>query len=259
MEHASARERLQDYFSEKIPSFYDAVLNAGIRPERYAWPFLPYVGEAFQAGTGRGILFVGKATGAWSDRCDGYGNLKECMDRRITAAELLALTKWVVLERVLPHYANEHPKSPLSSLFWRRCYVLSIRTFRNDSRFECPRDATLARECFTGIAWTNLFKVGMEKGNPDSTMRQFLLRSFDTLGDEINLIRPDVVVFSTGRSYDAFLQDSSARVKVLEREDRVSKVSGLPPFVECAIRTPHFQSVPNNELSRIAELMARAG
>lgn len=42
----------------------------------------------------------------------------------------------------------------------------------------------------------------MEAGNPDDTMRQLLLRNFDTLAGEIDLIRPDVVVFSTGPSYD---------------------------------------------------------
>lgn len=80
--------------------------------------------------------------------------------------------------------------------------MLTARTFRNDPSLECPRDPKLAREYFTGIALTNLLKVGMEAGNPDDTMRQLLLRNFDTLAGEIDLIRPDVVVFSTGPSYD---------------------------------------------------------
>ena len=99
MKQGSIGDKLREYFSEKIPSFYRVVKETGIRAERYAWPFLPYVGEAFPEGSGPRILFVGKATGAWADNWKGqdYGNLKECMERNIGASELLELTKRVVL------------------------------------------------------------------------------------------------------------------------------------------------------------------
>ena len=121
-----------------------------------------------------------------------------------------------------------------------------------------PRDPKLARECFTGIALTNLFKVGMEAGNPDDTMRQLLLRNFDTLAGEIDLIRPDVAFFSTGPSYDYFLQHSSLKAKGVHPKERVSEVANLPPFVKCVIRTPHFRTLRNNEVPIIAALMAGA-
>ena len=135
--------------------------------------------------------------------------------------------------------------------------MLTARTFRNDPSLACHRDPELAKECFLGVAWTNVFKVGMKVGNPDDTMRQLLLRNFDTLAGEIDLIRPDVVVFSTGPSYDYFLQQSSLRAKVVHPKERVSDVSDLPPFIKCAIRTPHFRVLTNSGLPMIARLMTR--
>jgi hypothetical protein len=58
--------------------------------------------------------------------------------------------------------------------------------------------------------------------------------------------------------YDAFLHESSVKAKVIQPKERVSEVSGLPSFVSCAIRTPHFRSLANSELPMIADLMARA-
>jgi hypothetical protein len=264
MKDGQIRIELDRFFSERLAPFYRAVSEANeINVERYSWPCLPYVGDAFESGHHPRILFVGKAPGAWSDRTaeeiqrQGYGNLGECLQRNKTASDLLELSKDCVLQRVLPFYAGGQTDWPLQSPFWRRCYVLTVRTFRSTPNLNCPRNRELSAECFKGIAWTNVFKVGNARGNPDGVMREFLLENFNTLRGEIERIEPEIVVFSTGSTYDKFLQ-RSLNAQVVSPAERVSEVEGLPSFVKLAIRTSHFQKLRNDELTVLAKKMIRA-
>jgi predicted glycoside hydrolase/deacetylase ChbG (UPF0249 family) len=88
-------------------------------------------------------------------------------------------------------------------------------------------------------------------------MREFLLENFNTLRGEIERIEPEIVVFSTGSTYDKFLQ-RSLNAQVVSPAERVSEVEGLPSFVKLAIRTSHFQKLRNDELTVLAKKMIRA-
>ena len=118
------------------------------------------------------------------------------------------------------------------------------------------RDAETAHACFHRITWTNVFRVGGFAGNPDSRMIQLLLNEFNTLRDEINILKPQVTLFSTGRSYDDLLCQALGITSVnFDQRGPFSIVSGLGDSVKVALRTQHFQRLTNLQVEEISKLL----
>ncbi|HEV2234328.1 MAG TPA: hypothetical protein VGV68_13120 [Terriglobia bacterium] len=131
---------------------------------------------------------------------------------------------------------------------------------QSDPELGYERREEWARKSFRELAWTNLFKIGWAGGgNPGAEMRSFL-RSFGFLLDEIKkVIKPSVVVFSTGRNYDPYLREALGEGIVIEPdpvEPYIGKISG--GFGCRGYRTPHFQRLTNAELYRLCSLLCGA-
>lgn len=247
------RAAMDKYFAAKLPTFYAAVKESRIPVSVYAAPCLPYIGSAFCDERSPRVLFVGKATYGW-------GCLTEAIDERWTAGEWIGDSESFILERVLPFFGRLQPgpHGCYHSSFWRRIYSLTCRLSCGRADLSYEREADQARRCFATIAWTNLFKVGTVAGNPDGRMAELLLTHLNTLPDEIRILRPRVVVFSTGSTYDYWLSRSlvvfGAKVEV--PSERISAVSGLPG-VKCALRTPHFQACTTEEFDELCRTVVR--
>jgi len=241
---------METYFSDKLAKFYTVVKESSIRLSDYAAPCLPYVGNAFSKDGSPRILFVGKATKGW-------GRLEEAIDGKRTAADWLGDSEIFILERVLPFYGRLQPGAAgyYQSSFWRRIYSLTCRVMLSQADSSYEREAHRAQGCFEAIAWTNLFKIGTYVGNPDTRMRELLLAHLNTLPDEIEMLQPHIVIFSTGSTYDDFLFRSLGTT-VEHPSDRVSVVSGLPD-ASCALRTPHFQSCTTGEFDGLCRTVFR--
>jgi hypothetical protein len=107
----------------------------------------------------------------------------------------------------------------------------------------------VSEKCFRSIAWSNVFKVGPPKakrGNPNQELIA-VQKKENTLKEELEILEPDVVIFSTGPRYDDFLSDflpitcmsdaapNHLGIKEIEIEDLDALV----------FRTYHFQYGPN--------------
>lgn len=158
---------------------------------------------------------------------------------------------------MLPYYGRLPTGEPLlHSPFWSRVYRLGTRLFLGDAALPFVRREDWARACFGQIAWTNVFKIGGScGGNPPSEMRELLLSNFSFLGDEIEIIKPRIVVFSTGSGYDQILSRSVGMEVDLEPDRNAPEIAALRTRTgRLGYRTPHFQRLRNQDLDRLCAL-----
>ena len=136
--------------------------NPRINRQKLAAPFL-----SCSLSKNVPILYVGKATG---------GDWHMHKFRGSVAERLKCTRDWVAAIK-----RNEY-----TSAFWRFAVELSQRA-SNDS------------EALSNITWTNLCKIGVKDGNPVGEYLTFQHElAVETLGLEIKLYRPKLVVFVTG-------------------------------------------------------------
>ena len=130
-------------FEADIAELYNKLSKSSLRLDRYAWPFLPYIGSTFGNEGNPRIMYVGQATAAWSDDPwhhlipGGHGTLDECVNAGVGTRELLDISNRFILRRVLPHYGvypgdtDHHPCDPGIAL--KRCYQLTAGWFWGDA------------------------------------------------------------------------------------------------------------------------------
>lgn len=243
------QECLSDYYSKRLPCLYQGFASNHIAKDNYSEPQLPYVGEDFEAQDAPRLLVVGKAPNSWHGRHLGCTPAEESLER----------SRRFIRERVMPYYANlpsQDPLGPCRTPFWTRTYLLGVRICRREPTLAYERREDWAQQCFRQLAWTNVFKVGgCEGGNPNHAMCEHLLQHFNTLPDEMEIIHPHVVVFSTGTSYDRHLRISLDVGLEGLGGHRMAIVRGLPPFVSLGVRTCHFQRLTNQALDRLCTLI----
>ncbi|MGH9325808.1 MAG: hypothetical protein ACRD2B_03855 [Terriglobia bacterium] len=253
MANDGPRAVMEEYFAQKLSAFYARVTTERVNPANYAAPCLPYVGPAFFEEANLRMLFVGKATNGW-------GSLGNAIADVWPAVKLFADSERFIRERIIPFYGRLPPGDLgcYQSSFWRRIYSLTCRVLASQADLEYQREATRAQRCFGEIAWTNLFKVGTSTGNPDSRMSELLLECLNTLPDEMQMLKPRIVIFSTGSTYDHFLSRAFSETLIIERpRERFSLVGGLAG-VACALRTPHFQACTNGEFNELCRTVTAA-
>ena len=77
------------------------------------------------------------------------------------------------------------------------------------------------------VAWTNLFKLSNDKlptyiVKSNHELAQEYCKSFQTLKKEIEILKPDMVVFTTGPNYDYWLQQQFDGVQYLSVIDEMT-------------------------------------
>jgi hypothetical protein len=184
-------------------------------PATYTVPFFPYVGRDYDDAKHR-ILIIGKATYGWGkgDKGQGSGtlsevlNMEDVLDREDRAYRHLAkLPKEFIENEIIPFYGGE--KGHYYSQFWNRTYRLAGNFLCDRQVSDYKRDRQMSEKCFRAIAWSNVFKVGapkVKRGNPNKELIS-VQKKENTLKEELEMLEPDVVVFSTGRGYDDHLRD----------------------------------------------------
>jgi len=191
------------------------------------------------------VLIVGQETRRWvydpgevGAPGDPINNFRDFMHAEDGVSAMWNLYRWYALGRANPK---------LNSPFWR-----GFRAF--DSAVNRSRDAAL---------WTNIFKVNVN-GSVMKNCRAAEISALKRLQkgllhEEIQILRPDVVVFFSGPRYDAALRFEFPDMEVSPLFRRtptsaacVIRAEGLPPRT---IRTYHPEYLQRSrQLHLIAEI-----
>ena len=245
--------------AETLKQRYVRFQEAAKLPKRLALkaspPLLMFPHERWDSARKK-VLIVGQETRRWvydpeevGTSGDPITNFREFMHARDGVNAMWNLYRWYALGRARPK---------LNSPFWR-----GFRAF--DSAVNPSRDAAL---------WTNIFKVnvnGSVMENCRSAEVSALKRlQRGLLREEIQILRPDVVVFFSGPRYDSALRFEFPDMELSPLSRRrpastaaVVRADGLPPRT---IRTYHPEYLQRSrqlhligEISRWALSEAAAG
>lgn len=239
--------------------------------KKYSWPFFPYKGSNYGKSNGRKIMFVGKATYGWGPK---KSNLNEYLKIQHPVEKSKRDTIEFIENDIKYYYCGcpgfpesykgnntikkTGKKRPYQSSFWRRIYTISISLLEN--KF-IPYNLNelnpeMADKVFSSIYWTNVFKIGSVEGNPDSKLikkLESIEREHEFLLQEIRALNPDVVIFSTGTSYDRHLKLILDIDEIDSNENMVElKIRGYDGY---AIRTKHFQALKNKDLVTLIDII----
>jgi hypothetical protein len=214
--------------------------------DRCTLPFVPYVGSGYEYASPR-IFVVGKATYGWGKGRSGQGGatLRDVLGREDLYEYLATLPTRFMEKEIIPFYGGESGR--YHSQFWNRIYRLAGNLLLNRPVSEYRREPETSEECFRSIAWSNVFKVGATKakgGNPRRRLAS-IQKSDNTLAREIEVLQPDVVIFSTGPGYDRHLKDVLPNITLRQAGPDhlgIKEVEGLRTL---AFRAYHFQSFSN--------------
>jgi hypothetical protein len=124
---------------------------------------------------------------------------------------------------------------------------------RWDPHLARPDDAEFV---FSNVAFTNLDKVARRENNLDAPLRRIHDRYY-TLAEEIDVLKPCLVWFPTGRDYDEHLKKALRNFESEDLEDLpgVARVHGLEELLApggVAIRTYHPQGVKGSRIRAFA-------
>lgn len=223
-----------------------------VDPNECTIPFVPYVGSSYCQAKHK-ILIVGKATYGWGkgDSGQGSGTLGAVLGKNDLYEYIAKLPKKFIEEEIIPFYGGE--KGHYHSQFWNRIYRLTGNLLLDCPVSEYKRERQVSEKCFRSIAWSNVFKVGAtkaERGNPNPKLISFQ-KAHNTLEAEINILQPNIVIFSTGPTYDRYLKDllPNSTLRDADPDDLgVKEVEGLESL---AFRTCHFQYYSNQKFKQV--------
>ena len=254
--------QFEEWASKNLKDRYFSLIDRLVEEEvsdECTVPFVPYVGANYCYAKPK-ILIIGKATYGWGkgdgDQ-QGSGTLNDVLDRddHDRWKYLIELPKEFIEGEIIPYYGGA-PGRYYNGPFWRRIYQLAGKCLLNRP-ISNEQDRQVSETCFKSIAWSNVFKVGAlksEGGNPKKKLRDIQKeenkKDGNAFEEEITALQPDVAIFSTGPSYDKYIEDLLDRsVKDVDPKHlkkgvdpdhlKIKEIEGLDIL---AFRTYHFQA-----------------
>ncbi|MDZ5712614.1 hypothetical protein [Jeotgalibacillus haloalkalitolerans] len=156
------------------------------------------------------IMIVGQETNDWNGKFGKYG-----------------------IEQLQDIYADFMAKDTKAkrTLFWR---------YQKKLMSVFPRDIDSV------IVWNNIYKLGKpgKRGRPNKETRSIQELHFNIFKEELNILKPDIVIFLTGPRYDAAIETYLPGVVISKvREGTVRQIAYLKHenLPDVAIRTYHPQ------------------
>ena len=122
------------------------------------------------------LVIVGQQTKGWGSFGEGYGN--------DPVADLMA----AYTDFQLGRFYRPTP-------FWQAAYVVHMSTDQCTASFK-P----------FSFGWTNLVKIDERTLRPSVEIEQLVSERFPVVREELEIARPDIVVFFTGPDYDGRLE-----------------------------------------------------
>lgn len=143
------------------------------------------------------------------------------------------------VDNVKAHYAGDQG---YHSSFWHRTYGICSSLLEHRDQLDFSRMPERAER-----VWTNVFKIGTSNSNPDRPMADLLVNHGPHLSEELNLLSPHVVVFSTGCGYDEYRRRSG--LTPVPISPQLATVVG--PQAMVGIRGRHSQAQSNIDVDEL--------
>ena len=178
---------MKEEIKNELKPLYKDLLESVSDADYDLYPFFMQWGRSFDTTGKRGILFVGKATNGWitADR-----NLDALFDEN---NENRIFNRDDQMEWVENLSGVNEVYNTNKSAFWRVVKEFSIQFFKSNKWYE-------------NIAWTNLYKISPEEGNPGGSLkRKQLPICNEILKKEIEILNPRSVIFLTPGWEEEFL------------------------------------------------------
>lgn len=233
---------MNSQINDKLKKLIKDVADGELHRSEIAVPFVPYVGPRYQKAATK-VLVVGKATYGWKmkDAANNKNDTLEAVDfcRPDWFEKIEHLAGEFIEEQIIPFYSGCEKK--YNSLFWNRIYHIVGSLLMEHCLEENGRCPIVAETAFRSFAWTNVFKIASKRGNPKKSLIEKQIE-LNTLGDEIQYLKPHVILFFTGRGYDRNIKQILPESHV--SEGSIARVSGLQKpdgFQGIALRTYHPQ------------------
>jgi hypothetical protein len=217
------------------------------------------------------ILICGKGAGSWGLQYAEIKGIGPCS----TLADGPEKDWYPEVLKVQEAFIENGPKKYLSGeeggyrrgAWWRRLYMVMVHVLldreigdRWDSRLANPEDA----ECvFSNVAFTNLDKVARRKNNLDATLRKIHDRYY-TLAEEIEVLKPCLVWFPTGPSYNEHLKKALPGFDpepLNHPHPGMARVQGLKELLApggVALRTYHPQYAKGFRVKDVASYLRKS-
>ncbi len=180
---ASINDELKKLYFSKSEDLKKLVSEVGdFVSEDYANPLLMQCWEKEYLSSKYKVLFLGQETNGWNDEDD--------LDKETLEKSIMQL--YVDFRLALnppPHWVRS------KSSFWR--YVRDVNRELNGEDKE------------VNFLWSNVLKFGRREGigKPNEKVLNAEKKYFNVLQEEINIIKPDVVIFFSGPNYDNHIRE----------------------------------------------------
>ncbi|MGE5675899.1 MAG: uracil-DNA glycosylase family protein [Mycobacterium leprae] len=242
---------LHQFFREAVPQLLAAAKSEGIHLSRYSWPHVPYVGADYEAAPLR-VLLVGRAAVGWG--IDPLSSLNDFVIDQGEALERALLLSDQFMARVTERFAGG---GGYYSPFWHRAYALLSSLLDGADQVTSKYDRQRSERTFRSIAWTNLFKIGLRDDNPDESMTSLLKSQANWLERELELLKPGLVLFSTGTAYDHHLT-SMLPFRWGPESGKVTRLYLNGQETPVIYRTPHLQALTRDEMDDFYPVLRRS-
>jgi hypothetical protein len=178
--------------------------------DRCAYPYVPVIPEGYFEGPR--ILICGKGAGSWGLQFAGIKGIGPWS----TLANVPEKDWYPEVLKVQEAFLENGPKKYLSGerggyakgKWWLYLYMVMVHVLLGreigekwDRGLANPDDAEFV---FSKVAFTNLDKVARQKNNLDAPLRRIHDRYY-TLAKEIDVLKPCLVWFPTGATYEEHL------------------------------------------------------
>jgi len=213
-------------FSEGTPCFLQQLREKrrlDNKKERPAYPLLLKINEENYHNADLRIMTFGQETNSWEHEVNSE---LIPIDQSIDFIEETVVTFMDHYNRFLnDKLTKKGKKSP----FWN-AHSKILKKLKN-SKVE--------------IVWNNIYKIGNKSKNhnkPHSNIRQMENASFDVISKEIEILKPDVLIFFTGPNYEKRVNKKFQINKMIEVSSDISKSELAKFFLENGIlsyRTYH--------------------
>ena len=173
-------------FSEGTPCFLQQLREkrrVENKKERPAYPLLIKINEENYLKADLRIMIFGQETNSWEHKVHSDIPINQSID----FVEQTVVTFMDHYGRFLNDKVNKKGKK---SPFWNAHNKIVKKL--GDRNIE--------------IVWNNIYKIGNKSKNhnrPHSNIRQMENASFDVISNEIEILKPDVLIFFTGPDYEA--------------------------------------------------------
>lgn len=187
MINSKLRQLYIDTFSTESPCVLQLLRNKRRTPEVPAYPLLIKVNEEALAKADIKIMIFGQETNSWEQK----------VSEKVIPIEESGMFVDKTVDVFMNYYkdflAKKINENSKRSPFWDFHYQLKNNKFSTKQ---------------VELIWNNIYKIGnfeKRKNRPSSSIREFENKYFDIIQQEVNIIKPNLIVFFTGPKYDGRL------------------------------------------------------